>query len=60
VPPKNIKKLKEKIIFLADNPELRKKMGKQARELAEKKYSPEALREKFNEILKKYENSNIE
>lgn len=53
VEPANVKRLREKIQFLADNPELCKEMGKNARKTVEEKYSWEVIAKRTIEVYKK-------
>ncbi len=57
IPPKNIDELVQKLRFLIDNPEMRKKMGKASRVKAEKEFSLDVVIEKhlsiYNELIKK-------
>jgi len=50
--PENKQELKEKIILLRDNIELRNKLGKKAREIFEKKYDLSIIGNKIREIYK--------
>lgn len=52
VPPQNVEKLKEKIEYLSQKPEVRLEMGRKGRALIKKHHSREALNKKFNQILK--------
>ncbi|MFH6604947.1 glycosyltransferase family 4 protein [Maribacter algicola] len=51
VEPENPKNLADKILFLKNNPELVKKMGKNARLLAETKYDKSILCEEFADMI---------
>jgi glycosyltransferase involved in cell wall biosynthesis len=51
VEPKNIKDLKNKLTHIIKNTEVRNKMSKEARILAEKKYSKEVFVSKIEEVL---------
>jgi len=57
VSPKNPKELAEKIIYLIDNEQLRKKLGRNARKTVENNYSWEIIVNKFEKIY--YETMNI-
>jgi glycosyltransferase involved in cell wall biosynthesis len=50
VEPKNVEQLQQKIKFLAENPELCREMGKNARKTVEEKYSWEAIAKQTVEI----------
>jgi len=50
VPPRNPEALAEKLKILIENPELRKQMGKKAREWVEKKFNQKILLEKLIDV----------
>lgn len=52
--PRNVDDLKEKLEKLINNKEAREKMSKEARKLAEEKYSWENVKEQLKNILNKY------
>ncbi|HLG40178.1 MAG TPA: glycosyltransferase family 4 protein [Chitinophagaceae bacterium] len=59
VEPKNIDQLSEKIEALKQNPELAKKMGKNAYEWVNKEFNIEKMTEAFIDLYRKYSTNNI-
>lgn len=55
---KTIREWHDKILFLANNKELRRKMGKRGREKVERKYSILSSLPKLIEVFSKFENIN--
>ena len=51
-PPGNPENLAEKITFLLENPDIRKKLGETAKQTVEDKYSPETMINAFDREFK--------